>query len=123
MFVNNTKIIDTANTRKILKKLFIFWTSLHTLIKKYNNFDNTLKLFTHRYVKQKVNDNITLYPDDNEHCNDNNDISFNKNSIVYTSIQIPNNNKNETLEIDHHINWLHAPIKQGRRLLEENKSN
>ena len=70
----------------------------------YDNFDNTLKLFTHRHIKQKINNNITSNPDDSGQFNNNNDISFNENSIVHTSTQIPNNNKNyETSEIDHQI--------------------
>ena len=50
--------------------------------KQYDNFDNTLKLFTHRPIKQKVNNNITSNPDGNGHFNNSNDISFNENSIV-----------------------------------------
>ena len=78
---------------------------------------------THRPIKQKVNNNITSNPDSNGQFNNNNDISFNENSIVHTSTQIPNNNNNETFEIDHQIDRLLAPIRQSRRLLEKNKSN
>ena len=94
---NPTTLIHSRSVRKqyqnnwyckhkknIKETIYILNESTYINRKKYNNFDNTLKLFTHRYVKQKVNDNITLYPDDNEHCNDNNDISFNEISIVYT---------------------------------------
>ena len=77
---------------------------------------------THRPIKQKVNNNITSNPDSNGQFNNNNDISFNENSIVHTSTQIPNNNNNETFEIDQ-IDRLLAPIRQSRRLLEKNKLN
>ena len=90
--------------------------------KQYDNFDYMLKLFTHRSIKQKVNNNITSNPDGNGHFNNNNNIYFNKNSIVHTT-QIPNNNNNETSKIDHQIDRLLAPIRQNRRLLEKNKSN
>ena len=49
MNVNNTKIIDTANTRKMLnikEDIYILNESPY-INKQCDNFDNTLKLFTH----------------------------------------------------------------------------
>ena len=105
MIVNNTKIIDTANTRKMLNiKVAIYILNKSPYInKQYDNFDDTLKLFTHRSMKQKVNNNITSNSDSNGHFNNNNGNFFNENSIVHTSAQILNNNNNKTSEIDHHI--------------------
>ena len=70
-------------------------------------------------MKQKVNNNITSNPDGNGDFNNNNDISFNENSIVYTSTQIPNNKNNETSEIDHHIDRLLASIRQSKTFFGE----
>ena len=54
-------------------------------------------------MREKVNTTITSYLDVDGNHKDNNNISFNKNSIVHTSIQIPNKINNETFEFDYHI--------------------
>ena len=67
-------------------------------------------------MKQKVNNTITSYLDDDRYKNEYNDISFNENSIAYTSTQIFYNNN---YEIDHHIDRFLVPIRQSRGLLEK----
>ena len=50
-------------------------------------------------MKQKVNIIITSYQDGDGNRKDNNDISFNDNSVVHTSTQIPNNIKMKLIDL------------------------
>ena len=63
----------------------------------------------------------TTYLDGDGKCKDTNDISFNENSIFYTSMQNSTNIFIETTELNQHIERLPALIRQSRRLLKKNK--
>ena len=145
MIVNNTQIIDTSNNRKTLaikEALHILNTSPY-INKQYDNFDNTLKLFTHRTITQKLNrpnnsnidnknntfsENSIIYTTTQEPNNkindttDNQEIIFNENSIIHTSTQ-NSNNSNDTAELEQRIEQLLAPIRRSKRLKEKTNNN
>ena len=113
MIVNNTKIIDPANTRKMLniKEALQNLNDCQYINKQYKHFDNTLKLFAHRTMKQKVKTITSNLDGDGNHKNIK-DLFFNENSIDYTSTKIHKNINNETSKLDHYIDILLAPIRK-----------
>ena len=94
MIVNNTKMLKIKEALHILK-------DSPYINKLYNNFDNTLKLFTHRTMRKKFNSNNTIkfFFVGDGYRKDTKNISFNENSIVYTSTQNSNNISNETFNL------------------------